>query len=164
MNGAMKAILLVEDNPNDVTLVLHALKRGRIMNPIVVVRDGIEALDFLFARGAYGERAGAPAPLLILDLKLPKLGGLDVLKAIRADARFHELPALVLTSSKEDEDRISGHSLGLTRYLRKPLAFAEFVEALKMLGSYWVMIDKSPQRGIDEAAAPPLEPPDGSGI
>jgi len=146
--NAMKVILLVEDNPNDVTLALHAFKRSRVMNPIVVVRDGIEALDFLFARGAYRERAGAPSPMIILDLKLPKLNGLGVLKVIRADARVQQLPVLILTSSKEEEDLISGYSLGVTRYLRKPVDVAEFVEAVKTLGGYWLMTDESSQEKI----------------
>jgi len=148
MNDAMKPILLVEDNPDDVTLAMRAFKNSRVKNPVVVVRDGLEALDFLFARGAHSERAGAISPLVILDLNLPKLGGLGVLKAIRADARTQQLPVLILTSSKEDEDLISGYSLGVTTYLRKSVDFAEFVEAVKTLGTYWLVIDKSPQGRI----------------
>ena len=148
MSNPMKVILLVEDDPNDVTLALHALKHSRVMNPIVVVRDGIEALDFLFARGAYSERAGASSPMVILDLKLPRLDGLSVLKVIRTDARLQQLPVLILTSSKGEEDLISGHSLGVTRYLRKPVVLAKFVEAVKALGTYWLMIDESSQEGI----------------
>jgi two-component system response regulator len=148
MNGAMKVILLVEDNPDDAKLVQLAFKRGRVMNPIVVVRDGIEALDFLFARGAYSERAGPLYPMIILDLNLPRLDGLGVLKVIRADAQLQELPILILTSSKEEEDLISAASLGLTTYLRKPVIFPEFVEAVKTLGAYWLMIAKGPQETI----------------
>jgi two-component system, response regulator len=148
MNEAMRIILLVEDSPDDIALALHAFERSRIMNPIVVVRDGIEALDFLFARGAHSGRAGAPPPMIILDLKLPKLDGLGVLKAIRNDPRIQQEPVIILTSSKEEEDRISGYTLGITRYLRKPVDFTEFIEAVKALGAYWLMIEKSPQERI----------------
>lgn len=144
MKGTMKLILLVEDNPDDVALAMRAFKHSRVMNPVEVVRDGVEALDFLFARGAYSKRAGAPSPMVILDLNLPKLSGLGVLKAIRADARTQQLPVLILTASKEDEDLLSGYSLGVTSFLRKSVDFAEFVEAVKTLGTYWLMIDKSP--------------------
>jgi two-component system response regulator len=148
VTDSMKVILLVEDSPDDVALALHAFERSRIMNPIVVVHDGIEALDFLFTRGAHSGRAGAPSPMIILDLKLPKLDGLGVLKAIRADARIQQEPVLILTSSKEEEDRISAYSLGITMYLRKPVRSPEFIEAVKSLGAHWLMIDKSPQERI----------------
>ena len=145
MSDANKVILLVEDNDDDVTLTLRAFKRSHVMNPIAVARDGIEALDFLFARGAYGERAGAPLPtLVILDLKLPKLDGLGVLKGIRADQRTQLLPVVILTSSKEEQDLIASYSLGANSYVRKPVDFAEFVEAVKVLGIYWLMTNQSP--------------------
>jgi two-component system response regulator len=148
MNDAMKIILLVEDSPGDVALALHAFERCRIMNPVVVVRDGVEALDFLFARGAHSGRAGAPPPMIILDLKLPKLDGLSVLKAIREDPRIQQEPVIILTSSKEEEDRVSGYTLGITKYLRKPVDPAEFIEALKALGACWLMFEKRPQERI----------------
>lgn len=145
MNDANKAILLVEDNPDDATLTLRAFKRSHVMNEIAVVRDGIEALDFLFARGDYEGRAAAPLPtLVILDLKLPKLDGLGVLKAIRADERTRLLPVVILTSSKEEQDLISGYSLGANSYVRKPVDFNEFLEAVKVLGIYWLMMNQSP--------------------
>ena len=135
-----KTILLVEDSPDDVKLTLRAFKRGNILNPIVVVRDGIEALDFLFARGAHGDRAGKPLPtLIILDLKLPKLDGMGVLKAIRAEERTKLIPVVILTSSKEEEDVISCYALGANSYVRKPVDFAEFMEAAKLIGLYWLM-------------------------
>src|SRR5438552_18283465 len=140
-----KVILLVEDNADDVELTLRAFKRSHLMNPIVVARDGIEALDFLFARGPHAERANAPLPTLaILDLKLPKLDGLGVLKAIRADQRTGLLPVVILTSSKEEQDMISGYSLGANSYVRKPVDFSEFLEAVKVLGIYWLMINETP--------------------
>jgi len=149
MSEMSKDILLVEDNPDDVTLTLRAFKRSHVMNTITVARDGIEALDFLFARGAYEDRAGAPLPtLIILDLKLPKLDGLGVLKALRADRRTRLLPVVILTSSKEEQDLISGYSLGANSYVRKPVDFAEFVEAVKVLGIYWLMMNQSPPEAV----------------
>ncbi len=148
MSEPNKVILLVEDSPDDVTLTLRAFKRSHLMNPICVVRDGIEALDFLFGREAYADRATQPLPeLIILDLKLPKLDGLGVLKAIRADERTQLLPVVILTSSKEEQDLISGYALGANSYVRKPVDFAEFLEAVKVLGLYWLMINQpAPQR------------------
>jgi len=140
-----KTILLVEDNPDDAKLSLRAFKRNKMLNPIVVARDGVEALDFLFARGAYAERAGkAPPTLIILDLKLPKLDGLGVLKAIRGDARTRLIPVVILTSSKEEQDLIQSYSLGANSYVRKPVDFTEFVEAVRLLGIYWLMTNQAP--------------------
>ena len=145
MTDANKVILLVEDNPDDEMLTLRAFKRSHVMNPIAVARDGIEALDFLFARGAHSDRVGAPLPtLIILDLKLPKLDGLGVLKALRADARTQLIPVVILTSSKEEQDLISGYSLGANSYVRKPVDFTEFLEAVKILGIYWLMMNQPP--------------------
>src|SRR5450631_3077632 len=140
-----KTILLVEDNPDDAKLTLRAFKRNNMLNPIVVVRDGVEALDFLFARGAHAERAGKPLPtLIVLDLKLPKLDGLGVLKTIRVDERTKLIPVVVLTSSKEEQDLIHSYSLGANSYVRKPVDFAEFLEAVRVLGIYWLMMNQSP--------------------
>jgi two-component system response regulator len=149
MNDIHKIILLVEDNPDDAALTLRAFKRSHLMNTIAVARDGIEALDFLFARGAHEDRASAPLPtLVILDLKLPKLDGLGVLKGIRADERTRLLPVVILTSSKEEQDLISGYSLGANSYVRKPVDFAEFVEAVKVLGIYWLMTNQNPPERV----------------
>lgn len=140
-----KTILLVEDNPDDAKLTLRAFKLNKMLNPIVVTRDGVEALDFLFARGAYAERAGKPPPtLIILDLKLPRLDGLGVLRAIRDDGRTKLIPVVILTSSKEEQDLIQGYSLGANSYVRKPVDFAEFQEAVKLLGIYWLMTNQPP--------------------
>jgi len=145
MTDTNKVILLVEDNDDDVTLTLRAFKRSHVMNPVAVARDGIEALDFLFARGAYTGRAAAPLPtLVILDLKLPKLDGLGVLRGIRGHERTQLLPVVILTSSKEEQDLIASYSLGANSYVRKPVDFAEFVEAVKVLGIYWLMTNESP--------------------
>ena len=145
MDQMSKSILLVEDNPDDVKLTLRAFKRNNMLNPIDVARDGIEALDCLFARGAYAGNADKPLPaLIILDLKLPKLDGLGVLKAIRGDERTRLIPVVILTSSKEEQDLIHGYSLGANSYVRKPVDFAEFVEATRVLGIFWLMMNQAP--------------------
>jgi len=140
-----KTILLVEDNPDDAALTLRAFKRNKMLNPVVVARDGVEALDFLFARGAHVGRAGDPLPtLIILDLKLPRLDGLGVLKAVRADARTRLIPVVILTSSREEQDLIQTYSQGANSYIRKPVDFAEFQEAVRQLGIYWLMTNQPP--------------------
>jgi two-component system response regulator len=150
MNHDSKIILLVEDNPDDVELTLRAFKRSHLLNPITVARDGVEALDFLFARNAYADRSGQPLPtLVLLDLKLPKLDGLGVLRAIRADDRTRFLPVVILTSSQEEQDLISGYSLGANSYVRKPVNFADFIEAAKVLGIYWLMINQVPSERLN---------------
>jgi two-component system response regulator len=145
MDQMGRTILLVEDNPDDAKLTLRAFKRSHMLNPIVVARDGVEALDFLFARGAHAERAGGPPPtLIVLDLKLPKLDGLEVLKAVRGDVRTRLIPVVVLTSSKEEQDLVRSYSLGANSYVRKPVDFAEFLEAARVLGIYWLMMNQPP--------------------
>ena len=145
MSEETRIILLVEDNPDDAALTLRAFKRSHLINPISVARDGVEALDFLFARDAYVGRVHEPLPaLVLLDLKLPRLDGLGVLRAIRADARTRFLPVVILTSSKEEEDLISGYSLGANSYVRKPVDFVEFMEAAKVLGIFWMMLNQLP--------------------
>lgn len=140
-----RVILLVEDNPRDEELTLRALKKGNVLNPVVVARDGVEALDYLFARGAQANRAAAAMPhFVLLDLKLPKVDGLEVLKAMRADERTKLLPVVVLTSSNEEQDLIRSYSLGANSYVRKPVDFVEFIEAARQLGLYWLVINKTP--------------------
>lgn len=140
-----RVILLVEDNPDDEELTLRALRRNRITNDVVVVRDGVEALDYLHGAGAYAGRDTSVLPqVVLLDLKLPKIDGLDVLKRIRADERTKLLPVVILTSSSEEQDLISGYSLGANSYVRKPVDFAEFVEAVRQLGLYWLLLNQSP--------------------
>jgi DNA-binding response OmpR family regulator len=138
-----KLILLVEDNANDEALTIRALSKANLKNPIEVVRDGAEALDWLFARNAYAKRDVRDLPqVVLLDLKLPKVSGLEVLRAIRADARTKLLPVVLLTSSKEEQDVVAGYDLGANSYVRKPVAFAEFSEAVRQLGLYWVLINE----------------------
>jgi len=140
-----KIILLVEDNPDDVKLTLRAFKRNNMLNPIVVAEDGVEAVDFLFSRGAHADRAGKPLPaLIVLDLKLPKLDGLGVLKAVRGDDRTKHIPVVILTSSKEEQDLIHSYALGANSYVRKPVDFTEFMEAARVLGIFWLMLNEPP--------------------
>lgn len=139
-----KIILLVEDNAQDETLTLRALKKNNIRNEVIVARDGAEALDYLFATGAHAARDPAATPqVVLLDLKLPKVDGLDVLKAIRNDPRTKLLPVIILTSSREDSDLIEGYSLGANSYVRKPVDFTQFTEAVRQLGLYWLVINEA---------------------
>ena len=138
-----KVILLVEDNPKDEELTLRALKKSKVLNPVVVARDGVAALDYLFARGAHAGRAPAELPqLVLLDLKLPKLDGLEVLKQIRLDELTKLLPVVILTSSVEDEDVLRGYSLGANSYVRKPVDFDQFSESVRQLGLYWLVLNQ----------------------
>jgi two-component system, response regulator len=138
-------ILLVEDNEDDQALTLRALKKNRILNEVVVAHDGVEAIDYLFGTGAYaGRDLGVMPQLVLLDLNLPRIGGLDVLKRIREDARTRFLAVVVLTSSKEDEDLIRSYSLGANSYVRKPVDFAQFTDAVKTLGLFWLLLNETP--------------------
>lgn len=138
-------ILLVEDNPDDEALTLRALRKNNIVNEVVIAHDGVEALDYLFARGAYEGRDTSNLPqVMLLDLNLPRLGGLDVLRAMRADERTKFVAVVVLTSSKEDEDLIRSYSLGANSYVRKPVDFAQFTEAVRTLGLFWLLLHETP--------------------
>ena len=142
-----KTILLVEDNPDDEALTLRALKKNNILNPVTIVRDGAEALDYLFCQGAYAGRDARLQPaVILLDLKLPKIDGLEVLKRLRADARTRLLPVVILTSSKEEQDLASGYSLGANSYIRKPVDFTKFMEAVRQLGLYWLVLNEPPPK------------------
>lgn len=143
-----KIILLVEDNPDHELLTLRALKMNNIINEVVVVRDGAEALDYLFVAGAYASRDTSVWPtVVLLDLKLPKVDGLEVLRRIRADDRTKLLSVVILTSSKEEQDLINGYSLGANSYIRKPVDFTQFAEAARQLGLYWLVLNETPPRG-----------------
>jgi len=138
-----RVILLVEDNENDEVLTLRALKKSNILNPVVVARDGVEALDYVFRRGVHASRPATEMPqVILLDLKLPKIDGLEVLRAIRADERTKLLPVVILTSSVEEQDIIRSYDLGANSYVRKPVDFNKFVEAVKQLGLYWLVINQ----------------------
>jgi CheY-like chemotaxis protein len=140
-----KTILLVEDNADDEELTIRALKKNNVTNSLVVARDGVEALDYIFGGGAHAGRDIAALPgLVLLDLKLPKIDGLEVLRRIRADERTRRIPVTVLTSSKEEQDIMKSYDLGANSYIRKPVDFAQFTEAVRQLGIYWLMLNEAP--------------------
>lgn len=141
-----RILLLVEDNPDDVELTRLAFAEHQIADRLVVVRDGAEALDYLFATGAHAGRSTDLAPgVVLLDLKLPKVDGLEVLRRVRADPRTRLLPVVILTSSDEQRDLISGYTLGANSYVHKPVDFAEFSEAVRQLGRYWLVLNELPE-------------------
>jgi two-component system response regulator len=143
-----KIILLVEDNPDDVELTIRAFKKSNIGNKVVVAKDGVEALDFLFGTGVHTGRDVKELPVVILlDLKLPKIDGMEVLKRIRQNESTRLLPVVILTSSAEDKDKINGYTLGCNSYVRKPVNFDQFAEAIKNLGLYWLIWNEPPPAG-----------------
>ncbi len=138
-------ILLVEDNADDEALTLRAFKKSNLRNEVIVARDGVEALDYLFGTGEYEGRDTNVMPhLVLLDLKLPKIDGLEVLQRLRADPRTQLLPVVILTSSREQEDMIKGYSLGANSYVRKPVDFSQFMDAIQQLGLYWLVLNERP--------------------
>ena len=142
-----KMILIVEDNPDDEALTLRALKKNNIGNRLAVVHDGAEALDYLFCHGIYSERDPHDLPqAILLDLKLPKIDGLEVLKRIRAEPRTRLLPVIILTSSKEEQDLLQSYKNGANSYVRKPVDFNEFLEAARQIGLYWLILNEVPPR------------------
>ncbi len=142
-----QTILLVEDNPDDEALTLRALRKNNILNEVVVARDGAAALDYLFGEGSHAERDTSVMPgLILLDLKLPKVDGLEVLGRVRADDRTRLIPVVILTSSKEEQDLIDGYSLGANSYIRKPVDFSQFTEAIRLLGLYWLVLNEPPPK------------------
>ena len=143
-----KVILLVEDNPDDEALTLRALRKANVRNEVVVARDGVEAIDYLVGTGVHAGRDTNDFPqVMLLDLKLPRLDGLEVLRRVRADERTKLLPVVILTSSTEDEDRIAGYELGANSYVRKPVDFSQFVDAVRQLGLYWLLLNQAPPMG-----------------
>ena len=140
-------ILLVEDNPDDEALTVRALKKANVRNRIVVARNGVEALDYLLGTGAHAGRDVRVTPqVVLLDIKLPKIDGLEVLRRIRADERTESLPVVILTSSSEERDMVEGYQLGANGYVRKPVDFGHFAEAVRHLGLYWVLVNEPPPR------------------
>ena len=140
-----KVILLVEDNPDDEALTLRALRKNKVANDIIVARDGAEALDYLFATGKHAGRNPRETPqVVLLDIRLPKVDGMEVLRRIRHDERTRYVPVVILTSSKEEQDLVNGYKLGANSYVRKPVDFDQFVEAARHLGLYWLVLNESP--------------------
>jgi len=138
-----RVILLVEDNRDDEELTLRALAKSKITNPVVVVRDGVEALDWMFRRGTHANRADHEVPqVVLLDLKLPKIDGLEVLRELRANEATKLVPVVILTSSVEEQDLVRGYGLGANSYIRKPVDFTQFVEAVRQLGLYWLVLNE----------------------
>lgn len=144
MNERPVDILLVEDNPDDEELALHALQQNNLANRIEVVRDGVEALDFIFKRGDYADRGNNPR-VILLDLKLPRVDGLEVLRQVKADPATRKIPVVVLTSSREDRDLVESYDLGVNSYIVKPVDFEGFNEAVRQLGLYWLLINQPPE-------------------
>ncbi|HKY21460.1 MAG TPA: response regulator [Vicinamibacterales bacterium] len=143
-------ILLVEDNPDDVDLTLRAFDKSNIANEIVVARDGQEALDYLFAAGEFAGRDVHVTPaVVLLDLKLPKVDGLEVLKRMRADARTHWIPVVILTTSNEESDVLRSYDLGANSFVRKPVSFVDFIDAARQLGLYWLVVNQTPRPGAN---------------
>ncbi len=140
-----KMILLIEDNPDDQALALRALNKNNIGNNVVLAHDGVEALDFLFGTGSHAHRDLREMPaMILLDLKVPKIDGLEVLRRLRADDRTSLLPVVIMTSSKEEQDLINGYKLGANSYMRKPVDFVQFVESVRQLGLYWLVLNETP--------------------
>jgi CheY-like chemotaxis protein len=145
MGNEDKVILLVEDNADDEALTRRAFKKNNVMNRLVVARDGVEALDYLFGTGAHaGRDLGVMPTVILLDLKLPKIDGLEVLRRLRGDARTRVIPVVVLTSSKEEQDLAQSYSIGVNSYIRKPVNFEQFMDAVKQLGLYWLVLNEAP--------------------
>ncbi|HZI15904.1 MAG TPA: response regulator [Myxococcus sp.] len=145
MNDTERPILLVEDNPDDVDLTVRAFRKAGVTRRLEVVGDGAEALDYLFAEGTHAGRAGQPPPVLVLlDLNLPRMGGHEVLRRIRADPRTRLLPVVILTSSMEEGDLVKSYGSGCNSYVRKPVSYTEFVEAVRQLGLYWLVLNREP--------------------
>ena len=151
MTKVKKIILLAEDNPDDVLLTERAFKKSNILNELIIVRDGAEALEYLFAEGKYKERDPNIMPeLILLDLKMPKLDGLQVLKRIRADDRTKQLPVVILTTSKEEKDIVTSYCLGANSYITKPVDFDQFIEAVNQLGLYWLVLNQPPNKSCSD--------------
>jgi CheY-like chemotaxis protein len=144
MSTELKTILLAEDNPNDVELTLNALRSNRLANDVVVAHDGAEALDYLYARGQYAGRPPGRPALILLDLKMPKVDGLEVLRLVKADPALRTIPVVILTSSREEQDLVQSYDIGVNAYVVKPVDFVAFIEAVKTLGAFWAIVNEPP--------------------
>jgi CheY-like chemotaxis protein len=142
MQNQLTQILLVEDNPDDVELTLHALKRNNILNPVHIARDGSAAIDYLFYKGDYAQSEHALPSLILLDLKLPKVDGIEILQRIKHDRKLKLIPVVILTSSKEESDIVKSYDFGVNSYIRKPVDFEQFVETVRQIGFYWLLMNE----------------------
>lgn len=148
MHKMAMEIILIEDNPADVELTLRALRKNKILNKVIVLSDGEEALDFLFMRGKFETRSDVHPKLILLDLKLPKINGLEVLKAIKSNEKFKWIPVVILTSSRQESDLIKSYNLGANSYIVKPVDFEQFVDAIRELGLYWLLMNEIPKNEL----------------
>ena len=148
MDTELKRILLVDDSPRDTELALDALAQNNLANEVVAVRDGTEALDYLYRRGQFADRAAGQPAVVLLDLKMPKVGGLEVLRQMKSDPQLKMIPVVVLTSSREERDLVKSYELGVNAYIVKPVQFPEFVEAVKLVGSFWAVVNEPPPGSV----------------
>ena len=148
MKTEIRRILLAEDSDNDAELTIAALDANRLANEVVVVRDGAEALDYLYSRGAFAERTGGNPALFLLDLKMPKVDGLEVLRVIKNDPQLRTIPVVMLTSSREERDLMRSYELGVNSYVVKPVDFSEFMDAVRQIGGYWAIVNEQPPEVI----------------
>ena len=151
MIADVKRIVLAEDNANDVELTMTALRENHVVNEIVVVRDGAEALDYLYKRNKFVDRAGHNPALLVLDLKMPKVDGIEVLRQVKSDVALKTIPVVVLTSSREEQDLVRTYDLGVNAYVVKPVDFHEFIEAVKLIGGFWAVVNETPPAALSRA-------------
>lgn len=147
----LRTILLAEDNVNDVELTLAALRQNRLLNDVVVVRDGAEALDFLYRRNQFSARPGGSPVVMLLDLKMPKVDGLEVLRQVKSDPDMRAMPIVVLTSSREEQDLVRSYNFGVNAYVVKPVEFHDFVDAIKLVGGFWAVVNEPPPNGAARA-------------
>lgn len=144
----LKTILLAEDNPKDIELTLEAMSENKLANNVFVVRDGVEALEFLRREGAYASRAEGNPAFILLDIKMPRMDGIELLKHIRSEAKFKTIPVVILTSSREEQDLINSYNLGVNAYVVKHVSFADFIEAVKQIGIFWAVLNEVPPEGV----------------
>ncbi len=140
----LKHILLAEDDPQDIELTINALSENNLANNVMVVRDGVEALDYLYRRGGFADRPDGNPILILLDLKMPRMDGIEVLKQLKSDAKMHNIPIVILTSSRESQDMETCYELGVNAYVVKPVKFVDFIEAIKQIGIFWALINEPP--------------------
>jgi CheY-like chemotaxis protein len=153
-----KRILLVDDSPRDTEMALDALQQYNLANEVTTLRDGAEALDYMYRRGEFAGRDGSEPAVILLDLKMPRVDGLEVLRQLKADPRFKVIPVVVMTSSREDQDLIKSYQLGVNGYVVKPLDFHEFIEAVRTLGAFWAVLNELPPHGSNPPMAPDSQP------